>query len=49
LYENNGFPGGVLFKDAEAVYVKTGDSFVRVVDYEKDGRLLRTGDRLCDC
>jgi methionyl-tRNA formyltransferase len=41
-----GIPGVVLFKDARAVYVKTGDSFVRVVDYKKDRRLLRAGDRL---
>lgn len=41
-----GIPGAVLFKNDQAVYVKTGDSLVQVVDYKKDGRLLRAGDRL---
>lgn len=41
-----GIPGAVLFSENDAVYVKTGDTFVKVVDYKKQGRALRVGDRL---
>lgn len=44
--EYKGVPGAVLFKDEDAVYVKTMDSFVKVLEYEKNGRNLRNGDRL---
>jgi methionyl-tRNA formyltransferase len=38
--------GAVLCTDSVGVLVKTGDSFVRMTDYEVPGQRLRVGDRL---
>lgn len=40
-----GIPGAVLAKDEAGFFVKTADSFVRVVDWEADVK-LKVGDRL---
>jgi methionyl-tRNA formyltransferase len=41
-----GIPGAVLFSESDAVFVKTGDSLIKVVEYKKDGSPLQTGNRL---
>jgi methionyl-tRNA formyltransferase len=41
-----GIPGSVLYKDGDFLFVKTADSFIKIVEYEKKGRKLRPGDRL---
>lgn len=40
-----GIPGAVLAKDSAGFLVKTGDSYIRIVDWEADTK-LRVGDRL---
>ena len=36
--------GSILYKDKKGFYVKTKDSFIKVIDYEYDGK-FRVGDR----
>jgi len=37
-------PGAVLNKDAEGFFVKTKDSYIKIIEYEYDGK-IKTGDR----
>ena len=37
-------PGAILCKDGNSFLVKTQDSFVKVVEYEYDGK-IKVGDR----